>query len=238
MNHVRRILRGVTVSVAVCAPMLATGCATMEYRDQRWHGQNLMITGMYGAARNFLEQADAIKPRQVENLHDLGTCCVMVARDRFDQQNHAAAMRELEAAIAYYSHALDVYPGHQPSIQGKNVALELQGQFDKALKHAEWTAQFVGPAAKQYVFLAREHEQRGDTEGALLRYRQAVAMEPENADAQVAFAKFLIRLGNDEVAVHHLQAAYRIDPTNSWTLGQLAARSAVPVLRPVSVDSP
>ena len=155
---------------------------------------------------------------------------MMLATQRLAEKNELAAERELNAAIAYYSNALEVYPGHQPSIEGKNNALELKGQFDEALEHAEWTARFVGPAAKHYLFLADEHEERDDIDGALLRYKQAIAMEPRNAGAHVAFAKFLMRTENESAAVFHLKAAYRLDPTDSWALGELSSRGAVPVL--------
>ncbi len=189
-----------------------------------------MLQGMYGKAGRFFSQAEQARPRHIENLHDLGACSVMLARQAFEHMNHAAAMRELDKAIAYYSRALEVYPGHQASIEGKNVALELKGQFDEALEHAEWVAEFVGPSAKQYIFLAGELEQRGDMDGALLRHRQAVAMEPGNPKAHVAFAKFLLRHKNEQAAIHHLQTAYRLNPTDEWVLDQLAAHSAVPPL--------
>ena len=189
-----------------------------------------MAAGTYGAARHFFNEAESIRPRRVKNLYDMGTCSMMLAKNRLTEKNELAATRELNAAIGYYSNALEVYPGHQPSIEGMNNALELKGQFDEALRHAEWTARFVGPAAKHYLFLANEHEERGDIDGAMLRYKQAVAMEPENATAHVAFAKFLLRTGNELAAVHHLKAAYQLNPTDSWTLGQLSSRGDVPVL--------
>lgn len=219
------VLQVVTLSV------LLGGCSgTMRYRELRLEGQAAMLARMPGPARYFFEECNRIKPRQVENLHDLGTCSVMLARDRFERENRAAAVREADAAITYYSEALDVHPGHQASIEGKNIALELKGQFDEALEHAEWAAEFVGPHARQYVFLAKEREERGDVDGALLGYRQAVAMEPENADAHVAFAKFLLRHEQVPEAIRHLQIAYRLNPFDDWVVDQLAARGAVPAL--------
>ena len=233
MIHLKRILRdAMTTSVVgtLLVVSLSTGCTAVDYQQKRFHGQSLMAAGTYGAARHFFNEAESIIPRRVGNLYDLGTCSMMVAKQRLAEKNDLAAKRELNTAIAYYSHALEVYPGHQPSIEGKNIALELKGQFDEALEHAEWTAQFVGPAARQYIFLAGEHEERGDIDEALLRYKQAIAMEPENADAHVAFAKFLLRTNNESAAVHYLKAAYRLNPTDSWTLEQLSSRGAVPVL--------
>ena len=234
MKKIQRIVRFASPLAVWSAAMLilsASGCGP-SYRDLRLQGQDAMLTGSYGPARFFFAQAEEKKPRHVENLHDLGTCSVMLARERFREMNHAAALREVDEAIAYYSSAIDVDPGFHASLEGKNIALELKGQFDEALEHAEWSAEFVGPSARQYVFLARELEERGDKDAALLRYRQAIAMEPSSASAHRAFAEFLLRNKNDSAAVHHLQAAYRIDPGDPWVLDQLVAHGAVPALAP------
>jgi len=237
--HVR--LRSVSsrcLVVAAATTAIVIGGCGPNYYDFRHDGQRAMIDGLYGPACIFFEQAEELRPRRVENLHDLGACSVMLARQKFQQMNHAAAMRELDRAVGYYSEALDVYPGHQASIEGKNIALELKGQFDEALEHAEWVAEFVGPSARQYIFLASELEERGDADGALLRYRQAAAVEPKNATAHVELAKFLIRHKNETAAIDHLQAAYRLDPGNEWVVDQLAARGAVPPLATGGANEP
>lgn len=216
-------------TVIVTWALTLAGCGP-HYRELRRQGQTAMLSGSYAPARYFFQEADALRPRRVDNLHDLGACSVMIARRRFEEMNRAAAMRELDAALGFYSQALDVYPGHQASIEGKTQALELKGRFDEALEHAEWAVEFVGPSAKQYMFLAKELEERGDVDGALVRYRQAVAVEPQSADAHVALARFLLRNDNESAAIGHLQAAYRLDPSDPWVLDQLAARRAIPSL--------
>jgi len=200
-----------------------------------------MIAGAYGPARILFQQAEETRPRRAENLYDLGTCSVMLAKERFSDRNHAAAMRELDEAVDYYNASIDAHPGFMPSIEGKTIALELRGQFDDALKNAEWAATFVGPSATQYLFLASELEERGDVDGAMLRYRQAVSLEPNNVNVHLAFAKFLLRYGNEEATVYHLQAAYRLDPSNTWVTNELARRGAIPALasdRPAAPVNP
>ena len=233
MNDQRRrnlfccpIVSGLLLGLVV----LSSGCASARYRELRRGGQDMMRAGRYGEARRMFEKAETYKPRRLENLQDLGASSIMVARQKFEEMNHAAAMRELDKAVAYYSRAIAVHPGHQPAIEGKNEALKLKGQFEDALRHAEWAAEFVGPSARQYLFLARELEARGDMDGALVRYRQAVAVEPRNPAAHVAFAKFLLRCKDDESAVYHLQMAYHLDPSNAWVADRLAERGALPPL--------
>ena len=200
------------VSTMISAAFLV-GCSSGPSYDQlRREGQIAMINGQYGPSRYLLQQAERKSHRlRVENLHDLGVAHVMVAKEKFAQMNPAAAFRELDAAIAYYSRGIEAHPGHQSCLEGKNIALELKGQFEQALKQAEWAAEFVGPSARQQIFLASELEERGDFDGALLRYQQAVAMEPKNPGAHQAFAEFLSR-HNQETA-----AAYHFEQANLWS---------------------
>ena len=230
MNNLRYGIRfGLPPLVVVALALTSGGCGP-SYRELRVQGQKCMRDGAYGPARSLFLQADEIKPRRVANLHDLGACSVMLARDKFSQTNYTAAEREVDRAITYYTRAIDAHPGHQASLEGKRIALRLKGQFDEALEHAQWAAEFVGPSAQQYMLLAEELEERGDDDAALLRYRQAVAMEPDNAEAHVAFAEFLIQYGNEDAAVHHLQRAYRIDPRNTRVVDELVKRGALPPL--------
>lgn len=232
------VFRRISVHVCVLSiGLAATGCGP-HYRQFRQSGQTHMDNAEFGAAKLLFLDAEDDSPRHLENLADLGACSIMLARARFSEMNHAAALREVDDALTYYSRALDVSPGHQLSVEGKNIALELKGQFDEALAHAEWTAEFVGPQAKYYLFLASELEERGDMDAALLRYRQAVAMEPENVDSHIAFAKFLARHGIEPATVHHLKIAYRLDPLNEWVMDELARRGQLPPLMPAGQQLP
>ena len=209
--------------------LLGSGCGP-TYHEYWRDAQFAMMDGKYGPARDFLVQCERRRPRNVENLHDLGVCSMMIAEEKFKQMNHAAAMRELDRSIAYFNSALDDTPDYQVSIEGKNRALELKGQFEDALKQAEWTAKYVGPSAREYIFLARELEERGDKDGALLRYRQAVTMEPKNIEGYVAMAQFLIRERNEPEAVRYLQEAHTINPRDEWVVEQLNKRGMLPIV--------
>ncbi|MDO8629277.1 MAG: hypothetical protein Q7R41_02190 [Phycisphaerales bacterium] len=222
------ILHRTVFALTIMAAVTALGGCEPSYLQLRKEGQIAMINGQYGPARYMLLQTEKKGHRRVENLHDLGACSVMLAKEKFAQMNHAAAFRELDVAIDYYSRAIEEHPGHQASLEGKNIALELKGQFEKALQHAEWAAEFVGPSAKQYLFLADEFDQRGDLDGAFLRYRQAVAVEPKNGGAHAAFAKFLLRNENDRAALFHLAEANRLNPKDKWVAEQLATHSLPP----------
>lgn len=212
--------------LAVGWPALA-GCATApDSRELRMEGQRAMIRGDYGTARGLFRQAHELEPENAQNLHDLGDCCTYYARERFEQRNVAAAHREVDEAIEYYQRAINAHPGMQAALLGKNIALELQGQFEEALRVAEWAAEFVGPSAKQQIFLARELEQRGDLDSALLRFRQGVAMEPDNATAHEALGRFYGRVDKRELAIHHLTKACGLAPERAGPRTALAEMDA------------
>ena len=226
---------GIVVRAVVIPTIVAvgsTGCSTGPSYDQlRREGQIAMINGQYGPSRYLLQQAEAKSQRlRVENLHDLGVAHVMVAKEKFAQMNPAAAFRDLDAAIDYYSRGIEAHPGHQSCLEGKNIALELKGQFEEALKHAEWAAEFVGPSARQQIFLASELEERGDFDGAMLRYQQAVAMEPRNQRAHVAYAEFLTRHNQATAAAREFQEAARLSPRGHITVEQPARAEPQPTL--------
>jgi tetratricopeptide (TPR) repeat protein len=191
----------------------ASGCSTAPtFQELRVAGQQQVVNRNMGVARRLFEQAHELYPEDAYNLHDLGVCSTLMAREQFLQRNYPAAMREVDKGVEYYSRSINAHPGFQAALLGKNLALELKGQFDEALKSAEWAGEFVGPSARQQIFLAKELEERGDMDNALLRYRQAVAMEEKSADAQAELGRFLHRQKRDEEALPHLQAAYRLNP--------------------------
>lgn len=214
----------VSYSLVVCA-----GCNTPPRFDQlRLEGQKQVANHNIGAARGLFSQAQELRPENAYNLHDLGVCAMYFARDKFRQRNAMAAMREVDEAINNYSRAINAHPGFQAALLGKNLALELKGQFEEALKAADWARQFVGPSAKQQIFLAHELEERGDMDGAQLRYRQAVAMEEDSAYAQAEMGKFLHRQQRVDEAIGHLQKAYKLNPREPGVAELLARLGALP----------
>lgn len=191
---------------------LATmGCGP-DFPQLRLEGQRALLQENYAAARGRFEGAYAIRPEDAENLFDLGSVCIVYARQWAAEQNAPAAMREVDQAVEYFGRAVEAHPGMQAALVARNEALELKGSYDEALREAEWAMAFVGPSARTQLFMADELEERGDVDGALLRYRQAVAMEPDNAGAHAAFGRFLRRIGKQEAALTHLKRAYKINP--------------------------
>jgi len=221
-------------TVAAGLLMLAGCNPEPDFRAYRLEGQRLMVKGNHGVARGLFEKAHEMVPEDPINLHDMADCSLYYARDLFARGDTVAAFREVDKGIEYYQRAINAHPGFPAALLGKNIALELKGQFEEALKVVEWAVRFVGPSAQQQIFLAQEMEERGDMDAALLRLRQAVAMEKENAAAHEALGKFSLRMGDHELAIRHLTRAYSLDPNRPGLADTLAGLGvAVNQLTPI-----
>ncbi len=199
---------------AACSVLAVTGCGP-TYTELRMEGQREMVRRQWGGARHLLQQAQRHRPGNHVLLHDLGVCSTMLAKEQIELRNEPAAQREIDRAIEYYSRSISAHPGFRPSIIGKNRAQELKGQFEEALRTAHWAARYVGPSAEQFLFLGAEYEERGDLDAAMLRYRQAAAVEPRNPQTHKALGMLLLRAGNKPAAIEALQQALRLDPAQA-----------------------
>ncbi len=220
-----------SMATGVILPLI--GCGP-DFRRLRSEGQTALLKQNYPVALDRFRRAHRIWPADAENLFDLGTVHVQYARRRAADGNEPAALRELDRAISYFSRAIETHPGMRAALAAKNEALELEGRYDEALVQAEWASEFVGPRAREQVYLARELEERGDYDRALLRYRQAVAMERDSAAAHAALGEFLHRRGNREMAIKHLKTAYKLNPVEPGvarlltSLGEALPRTTAP----------
>lgn len=202
------VIVAATALGCICA---GSGCGP-SFKELRLAGQNAAAEQKWGVARGLFVDAYRLIPEDEENLHDLGVCSTMLARERFAERNEPAGMREIDRAIEYYSRSINAHPGYRPAIVGKNRALELKGQFEEALRSAYWAATYVGPSAEQQAFLASEYEERGDLDAALLRLRQGIAMEPNNPAAYEALGDFYYRTGKMEEASAAYRQAFNLNP--------------------------
>ncbi len=229
LSHTTRGKQVITVST-LAGLTLAVGACGPTFQRLRYEGQQAFRQGNLAVAKDRFEQAHLQRPNDPHNLLDLGEVSMIRARNLMAEHNEAAALREVDRAIAYFDRAVEARPGMQAALDARNEALHYKGLHDKALFSAEWAMTFVGPSARAQMFVARELEERGDMDGALLRYRQAVAMEPENAAAHASFGQFLHRIGRKNEAIMHLEQAYRLDPLQPG-VAELLTAEGVPLPR-------
>ncbi len=222
---------------AIVASLLTVvGCGP-NFRQLRFEGQQAMTAQDYVLAQDRFEQAARKQPAHPGNLYDLGTVHLARAKHCMDTGARAAALRAADRAVNCFSRAVESHPGMHMALAAKNEALELKGRFEDALGTAEWATTFVGPRAREQIFLARELEERGDYDAALLRYRQAVAMERDSAMAHAALGEFLLRQDNQAMAVRHLKTAYKLNPMEPGVAQRLTSLNE-PLPRTVEPPAP
>ena len=229
MSQSRRFFQ-LAVVVSFGGLFLGTGC-TSSFDRYRAEGTRRLAQGRFASAKGLFQEAHQMVPENVDNLCDLALCYRGIARDYQVREDARAAVREIDRAINFYDRALQSYPGHRQALLGMNEALEMRGLYAEALQTAKWASAVVGPSAEQQLFLANEYAERGDADQALLAYRQAVAMEPNNPLPHRAIGLFYIRLERKQEGIDHLHRAFRLDPTQH-TLADELRRLGVDVTGP------
>ena len=103
------------------------------------------------------------------------------------------------------------------SVREVNSALE-RGDVDAARDAAEQTRS-LNPLSLEPLFArARVEEAAGDEEAALVAYRRAAALQPDNPAAWYELGLYEFHLGDRCSAYVHLNRAYTLDPAGTqWT---------------------
>lgn len=223
-----RFKAGAVFTSLAATLVLTTGCEP-TYEQLRSEGYREMNRGDLVAARGVFKAAIDKRPESADVLYSIGRIYQAFAEQALQNENPVGAMRNLDHALAYYDRAIEAYPGYEVALRGKNRAYELRGQSEKALAIAQWAATNAGPNARQHGFLAGELEQRGDLDNALLRYRQAIKMEPKNAKAHLELARFYLRNNRRQEAAESLQIAYNLDSSLPGVVTELKKLGYEPV---------
>jgi len=151
-----------------------------------------------------------------------------MSQERFKDGNVRGALRWCDIAISQYDSAISAFPGYSRAVQGKTDALKLKGKHEAALQVADWAAKNSGLQSTKLILKGREYAQESDMDQAQLAFRQAVAVEPDNAAAHAELGLFYLRLGNKTEARESLRRAYELDkrtPGVTQALAQLGDSS-------------
>lgn len=105
----------------------------------------------------------------------------------------------------------------QEAIRAKRVGDEL-----RQLEALQTAAEICFDSARAHYVLGRYHLERGEIDKATRSLRQAVAIKPESATTQTAFAECSIAAENFDAALVSLRKALRIDTNNMESLWMLA----------------
>ncbi len=210
-RHIRT--RPLLIALACCAAPLAAGCMgpSTSVNDLNAQGLNEYRAGRYtDAVAIFKRAAEKDRERPEASVY-IADCYLAMSQERFKDGNVHGALRWCDFAISQYDAAVDAFPGYSRAVQGKADALKLKGKHEAALQTADWAARNSGLQSTKLILKGREYAQESDMDQAQLAFRQAVAVEPDNAAAHAELGLFYLRCGNKADARESLRRAYELD---------------------------
>jgi tetratricopeptide (TPR) repeat protein len=134
-------------------------------------------------------------------------------------------------AVQHLRESYRLNPGNQSTLYSLQLALRQDGQLEEAKKIKEELSELLRKIDKesQDAFVALRLNNEGtalekadNLAGAVEKYREAVALDPEHAGIRVNFGVALLRLGQWKEGLSELREALRRDPRNAQVKGALA----------------
>lgn len=120
----------------------------------------------------------------------------------------AAQLGSADRAIAAYEQALEIDPQHAEALESVAKLRESSGDAHAAIAAIEaLAAQAATPEAKaeQWLRAAKLLEARGDKDGAIARYQQALDASPKDATASAALRSAFVARGDHNAAVQLIE---------------------------------
>jgi tetratricopeptide (TPR) repeat protein len=176
----------------------------LKLRYRMLRGRFFFKRRRFERAHRCFQDALAIQPDHLPALAWLGTSCMSLLR--------------YQDAIAAFDRALQIKPDFawchamlgrtycylkegQQSVESFNRAFRMQPTYKKSVS--------------DLIAAASVHSQIGDDEGSLQLYRDAVALQPKNDEAQYGLGWTLLHLGKNDDAEPHLRLAMKFKPDNA-----------------------
>jgi len=209
----RRLGRPVGTAVVIVAAFSLLGGCTVHPRILYKDGLRFYHQGKLTEAIAALTEAHERAPADPNISYWLGRCYLDLAEQNAKAGRTSAAMRFADKALLYFNLCLKIVPGHNLALEGKAKALKIKADRKDALAVADWIGRNLELSADSLIARGQAYEAAGELERAYVSYRQAVALEPENAHAHECLGRFLLKIGRKDEAVKHLQKAYRLKPS-------------------------
>jgi len=210
--------------------LLAVGCndvhPQIRYRDGLQDYQEGRLTEAIG---NF-EEAYKGQPGDPKTCYWLGRCYLDVARKQAAEDSVVASMAYADKAIFYFDSAIKVAPSYLQAIEGKAEAQRLKGDYAQAIETAKDT-NILTPTAATLIAKAKAYASGGDMDMALITYKRAAAVEPNNPVALEAYGRALLVAGERDRAIDYLRKAYTLKPS-AGLLATLYDLGALPDVAP------
>jgi tetratricopeptide (TPR) repeat protein len=168
--------------------------------DPTAEGLKALDEGRYDAAAAAFQKATASDPRDYFAHFNLAMSYTLLHRD--------------PEAVAEYRKTLEIKPGlYEAELNGGIVLMRQNNPVDAGPLLEDAARQKPGEFRPRYYF-AESLLQTGDYARAEENYRQAIALDPKSAPAQLGMAQVLVQQGQLPDAARYFREAARIDPTH------------------------
>lgn len=101
-----------------------------------------------------------------------------------DQGNAAFKQKDFEAAIGFYSQALDETPDEHTIIGNRSAAFYSLKKYDQALADAQKCIDIKPDWSKGYQRKAMALQAQGDIDEAIVQYKVGIEKDPNNAQCK------------------------------------------------------
>lgn len=168
-------------------------------------GRSLLNGGRAAEAIDLLSRAVAIDPRAAEAHHLLGVAYGLKGFTQF--------------AVAAYEHALSIAPNDARTLNDYGYLLYQHGDYRTAAKHLKRAAKYAPSDERVWNNLALAQCRLEKFDDAYKSFARAAG----EFKGRLNVGAVLARLGRNEEAIKHYEAARRLDPISPVVLQQLAS---------------
>ena len=133
----------------------------------------------------------------------------------FRKAEQAQILERFEEAVSIYSRTLELRPGLLPAIVGLGISHQKSGNYDAAAEYYRTALEAHPDSAElhfQYAALALAQKK---IPHAIQRFETGLALDPTNADAQVALGEAFAYLGDFDRAYERFHTAVEGDPSHA-----------------------
>ena len=125
-----------TVLALVFGGLAMPGC-TPDVKEVRSEGIEQYRGRQYVESMATLRHALDMSPSDAQSNYYMGLNYRTNAARKFRDGDVAAARRELDTSIAYFTQAVKSWPNYMAAVEARNEALEARGKYDAALLTTE-----------------------------------------------------------------------------------------------------
>lgn len=202
------------VAVVVVSTVLVGGLFMLKASRDRRAAEEARGQGLaYFQKNDFVNAAPLLTrgaryfPKDLELQMDLGVA-------RYNLKDYAGALQAYQAALA-------ARPNYAIAYNNMGNLYRDMGHTDRALASYRLAIAADSRLITAYVGLATVYNRRGDINGEVAAWADAVRAAPGNVSLQLLYADALERGGNRAAALHQYKAVLGLDPTNAHALRAL-----------------